>query len=86
MPYRETNFTNVANQDTKGSLYLESLYDGMLVYAQALQKTLQETGFDPNKTVRGSQMYYKMMGESFKGMFQIIQNKSRMEPEISSEE
>lgn len=65
MPYRETNFTEVANQSQRGSIYLDSLYDGMLVYAQALQQTLLETGY--NKTIYGSQMFYKMMGKTFEG-------------------
>lgn len=54
----------------KGSHYLSSLYDGMLVYMQALNKTiieLEESGTTKIQHIYGCKLLHKLMGNSFYG-------------------
>lgn len=56
----------------------------MLVYAQALSQTLNDTGLESNRMIYGSQMYYKMMGKTFEGMLFTVQIfLEKLSPEIS---
>lgn len=64
MPYSETDFAKVKNQTKRGSVYLDNIYDGMLLYAQVLNETLHNT---ENKTVHGSNIYNNLRGKTFKG-------------------
>nr|CAH7740157.1 unnamed protein product [Callosobruchus chinensis] len=69
MPYPETKFDKVANQSVRGSMYLEGLYDGMLMYIQALTKALKknQTGHYKKQMITGCEMVYEMTGRKFKG-------------------
>nr|CAH7740158.1 unnamed protein product [Callosobruchus chinensis] len=68
MPYPETKFDKVANQSVRGSMYLEGLYDGMLMYIQALTKALKknQTGHYKKQMITGCEMVYEMTGRKFK--------------------
>ncbi|KAJ8923609.1 hypothetical protein NQ315_010188, partial [Exocentrus adspersus] len=71
MPLRETNFDDIDDQTQRGSIFLDGLYDGMMMYVQALNQSLKrdETGqFLPNQTLNGCQVAYQMMGRTFVGM------------------
>lgn len=67
LPYRETNFEEVKNQTRKGSLYLDNLYDGMLLYSQVLNQTLNKTDLHSGRSIYSGEMFYEMMGRTFKG-------------------
>ncbi|VEN53484.1 unnamed protein product [Callosobruchus maculatus] len=69
LPYPETKFEKVANQSVRGSMYLEGLYDGMLMYIQTLTKALKknQTGHYMKQMITGCEMVYEMSGRTFKG-------------------
>ncbi|CAH1965088.1 unnamed protein product [Acanthoscelides obtectus] len=69
LPYPETKFDDVSNQTTRGSLYLEGLYDGMLMYIQALTNALEkdQAGNYKRQMIAGCEMVYAMTGKKFKG-------------------
>ncbi|VEN53485.1 unnamed protein product [Callosobruchus maculatus] len=68
LPYPETKFEKVANQSVRGSMYLEGLYDGMLMYIQTLTKALKknQTGHYMKQMITGCEMVYEMSGRTFK--------------------
>lgn len=70
MPLRETNFDEIEQQTQRGSIYIDSLYDGMMMYIQALNQSLKEDESGnplPNQTLLGCQVAHQMMGRTFIG-------------------
>ncbi|XP_063929420.1 atrial natriuretic peptide receptor 1 isoform X2 [Zophobas morio] len=63
-PYDEANFASVGKQQQRGSIYLDGLYDGMLLYAAAINKALNESN---GKTPKGYDIVRNMMGTTFEG-------------------
>ncbi|KAJ8986270.1 hypothetical protein NQ317_009980 [Molorchus minor] len=58
------------SQNAGGSIYLDSLYDGLLMYAQALNRSLRQDSLGnplPNQSLPGCQVAYEMMGRTFLG-------------------
>lgn len=57
-------------EETKGSLYLEAVYDGMLMYAHVINNSLEigEDGLPlPNQTILGKDVLSKSFGLNYKG-------------------
>lgn len=70
MPLRETNFDEIEEQAQRGSIYLDSLYDSMMMYLQALNRSLKEDesgNLLPNQTLLGCEVAHQMMGRTFLG-------------------
>lgn len=53
----------------KGAIYLEGIYDGMLMYANIINHTLKadEEGLLPNQSIRGVEVIGKALGLNFTG-------------------
>ena len=68
-PYDEANFASVGKQQQRGSIYLDGLYDGMLLYAAAINKALNESN---GKTPKGYDIVRNMMGTTFEGRFLVV--------------
>ncbi|CAG9816745.1 unnamed protein product [Phaedon cochleariae] len=67
MPHSETNFSMVASQPKRGSMFLDGLYDAMMMYVQALNRTLNRSGAIGKQDISGCELVHEMMGKSFKG-------------------
>lgn len=65
-PYVEATYAekNRTMDDSKGKLYLDGMYDGMLLYANAFKTTYR--GF--NSRIRGTDIVGNMLGTTFTGI------------------
>lgn len=57
-------------EEKKGSMYLEAVYDGMLMYAHVINKSLEigEDGLPlPNQTILGKDVLSKSFGLNYRG-------------------
>ncbi|CAH1158530.1 unnamed protein product [Phyllotreta striolata] len=63
LPLPETNFETVQNQSTPGQMWLDGIYDGWLMFIQALNN--YTNNFTTNKNLFGCQLLYDMMGRSY---------------------
>ncbi|KAG5874578.1 hypothetical protein JTB14_008433 [Gonioctena quinquepunctata] len=76
MPLSETKFNSVKNQKIRGSIWLDGMYDGMMMLTQSLDHLLWNDSISfENKNFPGCKMFHGMMGKSFRGkngkMFQM---------------
>lgn len=72
MPWIEAELgvENETLEGTKGAVYLEGLYDGMLLYANVINRTLEadEAGLLPNQSLRGTSVIGTSLGMNFAGI------------------
>lgn len=67
----EADFSRVAEQSRRGSTYLDSLYDGMLLYASAINKSFEG---EYKGTPKGYDVVQNMIKTtSFEGLFREIE-------------
>lgn len=71
-PISETKFDAIANESGKrGSIYLDGLYDGMLLYANVINKSLaidDDSGMlAKNQSFTGCSVTHGMMGVNYVG-------------------
>lgn len=73
MPWIEAELgvENQTLEGTKGAVYLEGLYDGMLLYANVINRSLEadEAGLLPNQSLRGTSVIGTSLGMSFAGRY-----------------
>ncbi|CAG9759818.1 unnamed protein product [Ceutorhynchus assimilis] len=63
-PYKEILFDDVKNQSFRGSYYLDSVYNSMLMYMQ----TIKNMGGDESPSqIRGCDIVQNMMGKTYQG-------------------
>lgn len=69
MKEAEFGVTNTElNDDERGKIYLDSIYDSLLIFAHALNKTLNITLIsDDNQTICGNNIIDNIWGLEFKG-------------------
>lgn len=61
----EANFPIVEQQQRRGSIYVDGFYDGVLLLANALNKTFQ----NESESLTGYNIVKNMMGTTFTGYF-----------------
>lgn len=69
LPLAETDFEAVSNQDQMGSMWLDGVHDGWLMYIQALYEYTGHFNSSITK-VFACEIVYQMMGRNFTGMSQ----------------
>lgn len=68
LPWMEAEM-GVEMQESKGEIYLEGLYDGFLLFANVINRTLEadHSGPLPNQSLRGTTVIGTALGMSFAG-------------------
>ncbi|XP_066155492.1 atrial natriuretic peptide receptor 1-like isoform X1 [Euwallacea fornicatus] len=61
-PYREAEFDKVFNQSFRGSFYLDDVYNGMLIYAEAIKNMTVTQRID---SLKGCDVIQYMMGKTY---------------------
>lgn len=68
-PLMHTDFDMVKNQSNRGSIYIDGLYDGMMLYSQALNRSLSykmQYG-EMAEGIKGYEIFENMIGVSYSG-------------------
>lgn len=69
----EMGLQNRTLEDKKGAIYLEAVYDGMLMYANVINKSLEadEEGLLPNQSLRGTSVIGTAFGLNYEGKIKL---------------
>ncbi|KAL3290062.1 hypothetical protein HHI36_023431 [Cryptolaemus montrouzieri] len=71
-PLMHTDFDMVKNQSNRGSIYIDGLYDGMMLYAQALNRSFSSKIRQDNlkkEGIKGYEIIEHMIGVTYRGRY-----------------